>query len=284
MLFWKVAAKKTQAAPILFDNRADFEAATSAAASLMFESFEDDFEAAASVTFGPLTISEMRYEECPPDDECPDDAELVAQSRDVEFDFCATDGTGAAYFHDEYINTGKFTFASPITVFGTDIVTDECSDVTITAASASSGQVVSNNTFETEFSEPRFWGILVDPEDAFTTITFDALFSVFFCWDAVSYGVLESLAPVTSAPVTQSPVTSAPVTQSPVTATPVTPSPTTAAPVVSPTVVPASPPTESPMSAEPTTPTPTTSGAVKLTVATGMAATLFWVTHIFAHW
>ena len=163
-----ISAGTANAVPVYFTDRALFDAATGV--GLNFESFENDFSTAASISFGGFTVSETNG------------VNILGQARNFPglVDGAITDGTGALIYDDNGSSIGNFfSFTDSVTAFGLDIATSIGSTMTI-GGSVSDSIVLGNNI-------ASFWGVI--DMGGITTLSFSASGGPNVGFDAVSYGL-----------------------------------------------------------------------------------------------
>jgi PEP-CTERM motif len=161
------SASAVEANPVIFTNRATFEAA--AGGGLSFEGFEGSFGVAESIVFPGFTVSETNG------------INALGQLRDFPgLVDGITEGTGALVYDDNGDSVGTFlSFMNPITAFGLDITTNLNSGVSIGGFNVGILLVLAGNT-------PTFFGVI--DLDGLTSISFDASGGPNVAFDAVSFG------------------------------------------------------------------------------------------------
>ncbi len=162
------------AAQTIYTDRAAFNAAVGGA--LNFESFENNFADAASVTFGPVTVTEAGGEGTAP---------IIAQLRNYPglVGGVPTHGTGAIGFDDNNESYLVFDFASPINAFGVDLAANVSSSVTVSGAA--------NTTVNLAANTPAFIGIVFE-SGTFNQVVFNPSGGPVVGFDALAYGLKTS--------------------------------------------------------------------------------------------
>jgi len=174
-LFVCLFVGSANAASIFFNDRASFDAATTSSI-LNFESFENNFTTAASITLTDFTVSETGG------------TNVLGQARNFSglLDASITDGTGAILFDDNGSSIGSFfSFTDSVNAFGLDIATDVSSTMII------GGSV--SDTINLAANTASFWGVI--DMGGITSITFDASGTPIVGFDAVSFGQVNASVP-----------------------------------------------------------------------------------------
>lgn len=166
-----VATTAAQANTV-FTDRVAFEAAL---ASFTTESFENNPQGGAVVTYGDLTIEET------------DGSNFLTNTLiNGFFTNAVTDGQGSAWYDDNDNSVAVFSFAAPINAVGFDIATASSQTAAIVGPGFAENVAVGTS--------PVFFGIIAS--SMFTSFTVDVTGGPEVGFDRVSFGMGDAQAPV----------------------------------------------------------------------------------------